>query len=90
MHVCHATTNVTQEVTLDEYEAMLAEKKAALNKARTVKEVDTSEFANLKAVKKDEEEAENPLEVRAACIADREGDTHREAVARCCANGGGG
>jgi hypothetical protein len=51
-------------MSLDEYEAMLAEKKAALNKKAATRTVDISEFANLKAVNKDEEEEENPLEVR--------------------------
>eukprot|EP00879_Flechtneria_rotunda_P001677 GHRR01001837.1.p1 GENE.GHRR01001837.1~~GHRR01001837.1.p1 ORF type:complete len:348 (+),score=117.88 GHRR01001837.1:182-1225(+) len=52
-----------KELTLDEYEAMLAEKKAELNKARQARTIDTSEFANLKPLKKDEQEDENPLEV---------------------------
>jgi hypothetical protein len=51
-------------MSLDEYEALLAEKKAALNKKAATRTVDISEFANLKAVNKDEEEEENPLEVR--------------------------
>lgn len=51
-------------MTLEQYEALLAEKKAELNKARVVKTVDTSEFDKLKIVSKDEEEEENPLEVR--------------------------
>lgn len=51
-------------MTLEQYEAMLAEKKAELNKARVVRTIDASEFANLKVVNKDEEEEENPLEVR--------------------------
>lgn len=50
-------------MTLEQYEAMLAEKKAELNKARVVRTIDASEFANLKVVNKDEEEEENPLEV---------------------------
>jgi hypothetical protein len=53
-------------MSLDEYEALLAEKKAALNKKAATRTVDISEFANLKAVNKDEEEEENPLEVSAA------------------------
>jgi len=53
-------------MTLEQYEAMLAEKKAELNKARVVKTIDTSEFDNLKVVNKDEEEEENPLEVSSA------------------------
>jgi len=52
-----------KEMTLEQYEALLAEKKAELNKARVVKTIDASEFANLKVVKKDEEEEDNPLEV---------------------------
>jgi hypothetical protein len=51
-------------MTLEQYEAMLAEKKAELNKARVVRTIDASEFANLKVINKDEEEEENPLEVR--------------------------
>lgn len=51
-------------MTLEQYEALLAEKKAELNKARVVRTIDASEFANLKVVNKDEEEEENPLEVR--------------------------
>jgi hypothetical protein len=56
---------LSQEMTLEQYEALLAEKKAELNKARVVKTIDASEFANLKVVKKDEEEEDNPLEVGA-------------------------
>jgi hypothetical protein len=56
-------------MTLEQYEAMLAEKKAELNKARVVRTIDASEFANLKVVNKDEEEEENPLEVRVLCFA---------------------
>lgn len=52
-----------KEMTLEEYEAILAEKKAELNKARQARSIDTSEFANLKMINKDEEEQENPLEV---------------------------
>lgn len=52
-----------KEMSLDEYEALLAEKKAALNKKASTRTVDISEFANLKAVNKDEEEEENPLGV---------------------------
>ncbi|KAF8059754.1 hypothetical protein HT031_005162 [Scenedesmus sp. PABB004] len=55
-----------KEMSLDEYEALLAEKKAELNKARAVRQIDASEFANLKVVKKDEEAEENPLEVSSA------------------------
>ena len=54
-------------MSLDEYEALLAEKKAALNKKASTRTVDISEFANLKAVNKDEEEEENPLGVRGSC-----------------------
>lgn len=54
-----------QELTLDEYEALLEERKASLNKARTQRSVDISEFANLKALTKPEEEDDNPLGVRA-------------------------
>jgi hypothetical protein len=46
-------------MTLEEYEAQLAEKKAALNKAKQVKELDTSEFENMKQVVK----AETPEDV---------------------------
>lgn len=63
--LCCAVLCCAQEMTLEQYEAMLAEKKAELNKARVVKTIDTSEFENLKVVNKDEEEEENPLEVRA-------------------------
>lgn len=70
-HVMHSSTSTpttyVQEMTLEQYEALLAEKKAELNKARVVKTIDTSEFDNLKVVKKDEEEEENPLEVR-VCV----------------------
>jgi hypothetical protein len=59
-----------QEMTLEQYEAMLAEKKAELNKARVVRTIDASEFANLKVVNKDEEEEENPLEVRCSIPTD--------------------
>jgi plasminogen activator inhibitor 1 RNA-binding protein len=45
-----------QEMSLEEYEAVLAEKKAALNKARAERKVDASEFDGLKAVVKPEEE----------------------------------
>jgi plasminogen activator inhibitor 1 RNA-binding protein len=45
-----------QELSLEEYEAQLAEKKAALNKARAERKVDASEFEGLKAVVKPEEE----------------------------------
>jgi hypothetical protein len=55
-------------MTLEQYEALLAEKKAELNKARVVKTIDASEFANLKVVKKDEEEEDNPLEVGACSL----------------------
>jgi hypothetical protein len=44
---------------------LLEEKKASLNKARTQRSVDISEFANLKALTKAEEEDDNPLGVRA-------------------------
>lgn len=50
-------------MSLEEYEAILAEKKAELNKARQARTIDASEFANLKMINKDEEEQENPLEV---------------------------
>jgi hypothetical protein len=53
-------------MSLDEYEVLLAERKAALNKKAATRTVDISEFANLKAVNKDEEEEENPLGVSAA------------------------
>jgi plasminogen activator inhibitor 1 RNA-binding protein len=43
-------------MSLEEYEAVMAEKKAALNKARAERKVDASEFAGLKAVVKPEEE----------------------------------
>jgi plasminogen activator inhibitor 1 RNA-binding protein len=52
-----------KEMSLEEYEAILAERKAELNKARQARTIDTSEFANLKILNKDEEEQENPLEV---------------------------
>ena len=52
-----------QELTLEEYEAQLAEKKAALNKAKQVKEVDTSEFQNMKQVVKDENAEDVGLEL---------------------------
>jgi hypothetical protein len=56
-------------MSLDEYEALLAEKKAELNKARAARTVDASEFANLKALTKDAEPEANPLEVRTAVAA---------------------
>lgn len=52
-----------KELSLEEYEAILAEKKAELNRARQARTIDTSEFENLKILNKDEEEQENPLEV---------------------------
>lgn len=67
--MCCAVLCCPQEMTLEQYEAMLAEKKAELNKARVVKTIDISEFDNLKVVNKDEEEEENPLEVRAQIYA---------------------
>jgi plasminogen activator inhibitor 1 RNA-binding protein len=45
-----------KEMSLEEYEALMAEKKAALNKARAERKVDASEFDGLKAVVKPEEE----------------------------------
>jgi len=50
-----------------EYEALLEEKKASSpNKARAQqRSIDMSEFANLKALTKAEEEDDNPLGVRA-------------------------
>lgn len=50
-------------MTLEQYEALLAEKKAELNKARVVRTIDDSEFKNLKVISKDDEVEENPLEV---------------------------
>jgi hypothetical protein len=46
-----------QELSLDEYEALLAEKKAALNKARAERKVDPSELTGLKELgRRDSEE----------------------------------
>ncbi len=72
-----AAVEEVKEMSLDEYEALLAEKKAELNKARAARTVDASEFANLKALTKDAEPEANPLEVRTAVAAAQHSSTTR-------------
>lgn len=48
-----------KELSLEEYEQQLAEKKAALNKARAARTIDASELTGLKALERKEED--NPL-----------------------------